>query len=82
MAEMSPHHREMVWSAQCSVRLDIDCRTAFNYFGDRNRIKNFSYVQPFLESEGTLTISTAMSTDFNERFVSFATSTFDTSGAT
>lgn len=62
--------------------IQADCRTAFNYFGDRNRIKNFSYVQPFLESEGTLTISTAMSTDFNERFVSFSTSTFDTSGAT
>ena len=58
-----------------------DCRTAFNYFGDRNRIKQFGYVQPFLESEGELTISTALSTDFNDRSVSFATSTFDTAGA-
>ena len=62
--------------------IQADCRTAFNYFGDRNRIKQFASVQPFLESEGTLTISTALSTDFDNNFVAFATSTFDSSGAT
>lgn len=62
--------------------INADCRTAFNYFGNRSRIKQFNSVQPFFESEGALTISTALSADFDNQFTSFQNSSFNVTGAT
>lgn len=61
--------------------IETDAIPAFNYMGSRQRIKQLTGVQPVIGSEGDLSISVAVATDFNTPSNEYITSTTTPSGA-
>jgi hypothetical protein len=61
--------------------INIDIKTAFTYFGDRERIKKISRITPIMLSDPGVTFYLDVDTDFSEKDITNVITTSGASGA-
>lgn len=67
-------------SSDAGEPIQTDAKTAWNYFGDRGRLKRWTAARPIFSAEGGVSLSLILNTDFEDR--SPTSSLSSTSGVT